>query len=591
MSSADVIFESKRDIKAERLATPSIFALGNAASWSSRLAGVSIVLGLLVVTALLVYASGGTRFAYAHATYVPIVAGAYFFRFPGGVIAGILAGLALGPFMPLDVEAGTSQSAANWLTRGGFFVLIGGLSGLASGAILRQLEIVRRDSYFDQLTGLPNRNLCRETLDRLILAAPTSSTPILVISAGLGRFEAMTSSFGHGHSDALQKAAADRLLFLLPEGMELFHISSGIFALLLRATPEEATRFGEELVKRLDEPFIIEGVPILPGGHAGLAQHGLHGTDALTLLRTSVSAFRDAEAVNAVISSYDEKKDMIHRRRLRLLPELQAAIRGSAELTLHYQPKIDLETGLCIGAEALVRWHHPERGLVPPSEFIPLAEQTTLIKPLTEEVMKMACAQLVRWKREGLDLALAVNVSIRNLEDETFPGSVADLLRQYEIDPSRLEIEVTESGLIGAPEAVVESLSTLRELGVLVALDDFGTGQSSLSYLRDLPADVLKLDRSFVRDLATNTKSAFIVEATIGAAHRLGFKVVAEGIEDQAGYDQLRSLLCDYGQGFFMARPMPESDFKVWIHDHQIARMRQKLPSAVPAPVRGTLRV
>ena len=584
MLSADVPFGSKSDINFERRVARSIFSAEKAASSSSLLAEASIVLGLLLLATLIVYASGGTRYAYAHATYVPIIAAAYFFRFPGGVLAGVLAGLALGPFMPLDVDAGTSQSAANWLTRGGFFVLIGGLAGLASGALARQLEIVRWEGYFDPITGLPNRNLCRETLESLIKAASSPSRPILVISIGLGRLDAITSSFGHGQSDALQKAAANRLLNLLPVGTDLFHISSGIFALVLTAAPEEATRLAEELVKGLDEPFIIDSVPILPGGHAGLAQHGLHGTEALTLLRTSVSAFRDAEEVNAVISSYDEKKDLIHSRRLRLLPELQAAIRGSGELTLHYQPKIEMETGICTGAEALVRWHHPGRGLLAPEEFIPLAEQTALIKPLTEEVIKLACAQLSRWNQEGLDdLALAVNVSIRNLEEESFSVSVADLLRDYGINPSRLEIEVTESGLIGAPEAAVESLSALRELGVSVALDDFGAGQSSLTYLRDLPADVLKLDRSFLRDLATNTKSAFIVRATITAGHRLGFKVVAEGIEDKAAYDQLRSLSCDYGQGFFIARPMPEPDFKVWIEDHRIALMGQKLPSASPA--------
>lgn len=224
-----------------------------------------------------------------------------------------------------------------------------------------------------------------------------------------------------------------------------------------------------------------------------------------------------------------------------------------------------MSTGACTGVEALIRWRHPERGLVPPSEFIPLAEQTALIGPLTDLVLRMALLQASAWKEQGRPLSIAVNVSIRNLEDGSFPLKIASLLATYGVHPSALEIEVTETGLMSAQNKVINALQSLRQLGVKVALDDFGVGQSSLAYLRNLPADVLKLDRSFIHDVSRDTKDQTIVQAIIGAAHKLEFEVVAEGIEDEPTYERLRSFACDFGQGYFIARPLSSTDFDGWL--------------------------
>lgn len=538
-------------------------------SWRWRLMGASLVLGFLLLSWVIVYASGGTRFAYVHVSYIPIIAAAAFFGLPGGLIGALLAGIAMGPLMPLDVGSAIAQSEANWLMRLGLFTLIGGVFGFVMLQQSRQLRTIRRHGYYDPLTGLPNRSRCLSELRKYIARRNDQSTVLL--SLAIGRFDATTSSFGHQASDELQRQAAKRIQRHLPDEAKLFHISSGVFALILTASLKTAEDLAYPLLGVLDEPFLIEGVHIWTGAHAGLARQDMHAPDALALLRASSAALREAETDERGLIIYDAAKDIERRATLALLPELQRALQDTDEIQLHYQPKIDLQTNVCLGAEALVRWHHPERGLIPPSQFIPLAEQTALIEPLTARILQLALQQLVIWKAAGHELKLAVNVSIRNLEGANFPTDIRDLIRCYEVDPSHLELEVTESGLMTSPDMVRANLLELRETGISIALDDFGTGQSSLSYLKDLPADTLKLDRSFLRDLATDPKGRLIVNATIQTAHRLGFRVVAEGIEDQCVYGLLRQMSCDQAQGFFISKPLPEHEFDAWLNEWTVA--------------------
>lgn len=531
-------------------------------SWRWRLLGIFLILALLLLSWAIVYVSGGTRFAYVHVSYIPIIAAAAFFGLPGGLIAAVLAGVAMGPLMPLDVAAATAQTAVNWLMRMGFFTLIGGLSGFVMLRQSRQLRAIRRHGFYDPLTSLPNRSRCLAELRKYM--ARQNEQPTVLLTLAIARFDATTSSFGHQASDELQRQAAERIQRHLPIEAKLFHISSGVFALILIASLKRAEDLAYPLLDVLNEPFLIEGVHIWTGAHAGLARQDMRAPDALAVLRASSAALREAEAAERGVIVYDAAKDLERRATLSLLPDLQRALQDTDEIQLHYQPKVDLRTGRCIGAEALVRWLHPERGIISPGQFIPLAEKTALIEPLTARVLKVALQQLARWKMVDLHLSLAVNVSVRNLESSQFPAFVHDLIRRYDVDPSDLELEVTESGLMTSPEVVRANLVTLRKTGISIALDDFGTGHSSLSYLKDLPADTLKLDRSFVRDLETDPKGRLIVSATIETAHKLGFQVVAEGIEDQHAYDLLRSLSCDQAQGFYISKPMPEHEFDAW---------------------------
>lgn len=548
-------------------------------SWRWRLLSLFLILALLLLSWSIVYVSGGTRFAYVHASYVPIITAAAFFGLPGGLIGAILAGLAMGPLMPLDVAAGTHQSLANWITRMGFFTLVGGLSGFVILRQSRQLRAIRRNGFYDPLTNLPNRSRCIAEFSKYLVRP--NPQPTILLTFAIANFDTTTSSFGHQASDELQRQAAERIQRHLPNGTRLYHINNGVFALILSASLEKAVDLAYPLLDVLNEPFLIQGVHIWTGAHAGLARQDMHAPDATTVLRASSAALREAEASERGVVVYDAAKDLERRTTLSLLPDLQRALQNTDEIQLYYQPKVDLRTGQCIGAEALVRWLHPERGIIPPDQFIPLAEKTALIEPLTATVLKAAIQQLGCWKTVDYSLSLAVNVSVRNLETPGFSVFVLDLVKSSGVNPANLELEITESGLITSPEMVRANLLSLRKMGISIALDDFGTGHSSLSHLKDLPADTLKLDRSFIRDLETDPKSGLIVGATIQTAHKLGFQVVAEGIEDQRTYDLLCSLSCDQGQGYFISKPLPKREFDAWFQSRAT-----RLPIVGPRKVR-----
>jgi EAL domain-containing protein (putative c-di-GMP-specific phosphodiesterase class I)/GGDEF domain-containing protein len=549
------------------LAALTTCAVGRTAPWRTKVAAALAVLALLLIAAGIVFLSGGTRYSYVHVTYVPIIAAAFFFGLRGGLAAGIAAGLVMGPFMPLDVQAWTYQDAGNWLTRTGFFVLIGSFSGMATDNLRRQLQTIRHSVYYDQLTKLPNRALCLEKLRHLIDARQSETATALAV--GLGSIEAVIAALSHEYADKLHKSAAQRLERLLPEGVELFSFGSGLFVALFSAPPEEVRKVALQMARSLDERFDIDGVPILSSGHAGLAICATSGGDAQSLLRGCVSAFQDAVSAKQDLATYDDRLHSSRRSKLRLMPDLQEAICTGEGITLHYQPVLDLKTGQCLGAEALIRWTHPTHGPLPPADFIAAAEQTALIRPLTRLVLNLALDQLREWQVEGLHLQLSVNISIRDLEDEDFPATVSYLLDKFGVAPSRLNLEVTETALMTSADVVLETLDALRKLGISIALDDFGVGQSSLSYLSGLPADVLKLDRAFAQDLETNPRAEVVIRAAVEAAHALGQKVVAEGIERLEVLDALRRISCDFAQGYLLSRPLPENQFRAWLIENR----------------------
>jgi diguanylate cyclase len=549
---------------AERQATPPAIKVA---------AAISILLLLAIATAV-VHQTGGTRYASVHFAYVPVIAAAYFFGLRGGLLAAIAAGLVLGPLMPLDVEAGTSQGTLNWLTRIGFFVLIGALSGLASDTLGRQLQTIRRQGLHDQLTGLPNRTQLLNALEEAIVEAQRQNSALILLSMALTDFEKAQSTFGSDYSDRLHIAAARRLEGLLPHGSQAFSIGGGMFAVPFYMPAEEIIPLGLRIAEAFDQRFDVDGIPILCSGHAGLAQFSTDGADAMSLLRASLSALREAEAANEHLRAYDGQLDRARHSKHRLLPDLQMALTSGNQITLHYQPVLDLSSGQCRRAEALVRWQHPTLGAIAPGDFIPAAERTALMRPLTDLVLDLAVAQLKRWQQEGINLQLSVNISVRDLEDTRFVESVRSLLSLHEVPASALELEVTEGALMTCPQTIVTNLEELRRLGISIALDDFGTGQSSLSYLAKLPADTLKLDRTFANDMKRSSRTAVAVRAVIDAAHNLGQKVVAEGLEDRDVVKMFRELSCDFGQGYVFSRPVSEADLRAWLLNHDIARLR-----------------
>jgi EAL domain-containing protein (putative c-di-GMP-specific phosphodiesterase class I) len=284
------------------------------------------------------------------------------------------------------------------------------------------------------------------------------------------------------------------------------------------------------------------------------------------LLQHADVAMYEAKRTHSGFGFYSVEHDPYNPVRLAMVGELRKALEAN-EVVLHYQPKIDLETGKVVGAEALVRWQHPARGLIPPADFVPMAERTGLIRPLSRYVLDLALAQCREWRDAGLGLKVSVNLSARNLLDPHLPDDVSGLLAKWSVPAAFLELEITESTIMVDPKRAMEVLRRLHTMGIALSIDDFGTGYSSLAYLKELPVNELKIDRTFVQNMASNRGDAFIVRSTIDLAHNLRLQVVAEGVEDESTMDELTKLGCNIAQGFHIGRPVPPQEFAEWLAD------------------------
>jgi diguanylate cyclase (GGDEF)-like protein/PAS domain S-box-containing protein len=428
-------------------------------------------------------------------------------------------------------------------------------------------ESLRKMRFFDQLTGLPNRVMLLNRLGRELAEAVRTSRPLAVLILALDRFRDITSTLGHHNADIIVRDLAARLGESLGDSDRVARLRGDEFGVLV---PDADTAFarqvGERILGYLDRPFMVQRLPIEVSASVGVAVAPEHGTEAETLLRRADAAVQAARRLgggaSVVYSSACEPHDPA---RLALLGELRRALGGN-ELLLHYQPKVDLKTRRVVGAEALLRWPHPKRGFVPPGDFIPLTEQTGLIRPLTRWVLNRAAGEARGWEREGRSLPVAVNMSARSLQDTRIVEEVEQAVRENDLRPDRLQIEVTESAVMTDTARAADVLSRLTSKGVSVSIDDFGTGYSSLGLLRRLPVRELKIDKSFVMGMAgEGGEDTAIVRSTADLAHNLGLSVVAEGVEDQWTLDLLSTLGCDEAQGFHIARPMASADFMGWL--------------------------
>jgi EAL domain-containing protein (putative c-di-GMP-specific phosphodiesterase class I) len=319
----------------------------------------------------------------------------------------------------------------------------------------------------------------------------------------------------------------------------------------------------------LRRPFALRGVAVELEASIGAALSPDHGTDVNTLVQRADVAMYDAKRSKAGIGTYSPDRDPYSADRLALLAELRRAL-DRDELVLHYQPKVAVAGGAVIGVEALVRWQHPERGLIGPAEFVPLAERTGTAAELTRWVLNAALAQCRAWRDQGIDLAVAINLAAANIVDATLPDAVSEALQRHGVPSNRLECEISEDTVMADPVRAMEVLGRLRELGLRLSLDDFGTGHSSLAYLKRLPLDEVKIDRSFVSGMTADENDAVIVRSTIDLARNLGLDVVAEGVEDEATLRGLGDLHCDIAQGFHLSRPLPAPELAAWLQARSV---------------------
>jgi len=428
-----------------------------------------------------------------------------------------------------------------------------------------QAHLLQHQAMYDGLTGLPNRALFSDRLQQAILIGRREQQPFALIAMDLDRFKEINDTLGHHIGDQVLRVVADRTRACLRESDTVARMGGDEFTILLATAGDGdgAVAAARKILKAFDVPADIAGQRVEIGASLGIAMFPEHGEEPLVLLREADAAMYLAKQTHAGYKLYSKDLGQGADDRLALQSELRHAIANN-ELELHFQPKIDFKADRIHGVEALVRWQHPRHGLLAPDKFIPLAEQTGLIKPLTQAVLRNALRQCEVWCRSGLDLSVSVNISAINIQDPEFPDQVAQLLKESSVPASRLELEVTETAVMAEPTRAVDCIKRLSSLGLQVSIDDFGTGYSSMAYLKELLVAKIKIDKSFVRDMAVNHNDAVIVRSTVELGHNLGLKVVAEGVESEAAWNRLKALGCDDAQGYYLSRPLPPDKFAEW---------------------------
>jgi diguanylate cyclase len=438
---------------------------------------------------------------------------------------------------------------------------------------------MRHQAHHDALTGLPNRTQLLERAHAL-LGEGDGTTSVAVLLIDLDRFKEINDVLGHASGDVLLAHVGPRMATAVREGDLLARLGGDEFAAVLpHADEKTAVAVAKRLLELLTETVDVGDVALQVDGSIGIAVANLGSDHTIdTLLRQADIAMYTAKRARCGYTVFHEDQDTSTRERLTLLGELRQAItRG--EIVLHYQPKLTLTDGKLVGVEALARWQHPERGLLSPAEFIPAAESTGLIVPLTLHVLELALAQMRRWRSAGHDFGVAVNLSPRCLAEPELTEQVTQLLWRYHVPATSLELEITENTLAHDPERALATLTALDEAGIRISVDDFGTGYSSMSYLKRLPVSELKVDRSFVAGMLACADDEVLVRSLVELGHNLGLTVVAEGVEDETTLHALEEVGCDVAQGFFLARPMPAEALRTWLGTHA-AR-------GVPAPRAG----
>ena len=421
--------------------------------------------------------------------------------------------------------------------------------------IRRQMEEIERRALYDELTDLPNRTLFGDRIEQAIAAAGQESHSAAVMLLDVDGFREVNDALGHETGDRLLQEVAGRLGETVRSSETLARLGGDEFGILLSpGSNEDATALAARIHGVLETPFSLSGFPLEIAVSVGIASYPEHGENVDTLLQHADVAMYIAKDGHAGTALYESEQDTSDAARLALAGELRGAI-DNEELVVHFQPKAELESGLIVGVEALVRWQHPERGFIPPNEFIPIAERTGLIKPLSQYVVASALRQCGEWRAAGFDLHVAVNLTIPDLLDLELPDRIGELLAETGVRPGQLELEITETTILADPFRVRQVLNRLNEMGLRLAIDDFGTGYSSLAYLKNLPVHTIKIDRSFVMGMCEDASDATIVRSTIDLARNLGLGVVAEGIESQEVWDALRADGCSLAQGYFISRP------------------------------------
>jgi diguanylate cyclase (GGDEF)-like protein len=432
----------------------------------------------------------------------------------------------------------------------------------------RQALIAERLALHDALTGLPNRVLFRTRTRQALHAAQRVGAGVAVMLMDLDHFKEINDTLGHHYGDEVLRQVGERLKATLGARDTVSRLGGDEFAVLVPEvpTPAHGVAIASAIRAAIARPFDVAGVRLELGASVGIATAPKHGWDVDVLMQRADVAMYQAKEGKTGVEHYLPELDGNSVQRLALAGDLRAALERE-QFVLHYQPKVDLRTGAVAGAEVLVRWAHPGHGSLLPDEFIPLAEHTGVIVPLSIYVLDHALRQAGAWREQGLDFGVAVNLSARTLIERELPDQIEDMCRRWKVPTRRLTLEITESMVVADPARTLPILARLHELGVEISIDDFGTGYSSMEYLKRLPVSEVKIDRSFVMPMATDARDAAIVLCTVNLARSLGLRVVAEGVETVEVQHRLRAMGCDQAQGFGFSRALPADEFGAWVVD------------------------
>ncbi|MCM5570136.1 EAL domain-containing protein [Burkholderiaceae bacterium FT117] len=446
---------------------------------------------------------------------------------------------------------------------------------LADSVAERERRLIA-SALSDPLTGLPNRALLADRIRQTIALSQRAGVQFAVAVLDLDRFKFVNDTLGHSTGDLLLKEVARRIRRSVREADTVARIGGDEFVLVLSGDAEAARTVSRAILEAMRAPLRHKDQLIDIGVSIGIAMYPAHGQDEVTLLRHADSAMYRAKRARSGEHVFDGEGSELQRSYLSMLGEMREALRNGA-FVLDFQPKLELASGRIAGLEGLVRWHHPQRGRVPPGEFIPFAEQTGFMREITRSVVEQGARFSKALADEGLDLCVSVNVSALDIENDAFARTVMEVLRKYPIDPRRLCLEITESGVVSESDTSMKNLRAIARAGVRLSVDDFGTGYATLKQLQRLPVNELKIDRSFVTGIQKDRGNMTIVRSTIELGKQLGLKVVAEGVETAQEMRCLARLGCDEIQGYHLARPMPEAEVVGWL------RMRQALYGSSPS--------
>jgi diguanylate cyclase (GGDEF)-like protein/PAS domain S-box-containing protein len=429
---------------------------------------------------------------------------------------------------------------------------------------------IEKTALFDTLTSLPNRVLLQDRLQLALKVARRETTSVAVLIADVVRLRDINGIMGHKDGDIVLQEIAKRLKKGLRESDTIARLGGDEFAIVLPAASlEGASLAAEKIQGMLEQPIVVHDIPLEIEVAIGIALYPDHGDTPATLLQHADSAMQLTKNDKRRFAIYNPRDDISSLKQLRLFGEIRQAINDNT-LTLYYQPKVDIKRGIATSVEALARWPHLTEGIISPSQFIPLVEQSGLIRPFTLWALNRAVEQCHYWGEAGIDLNIAVNLSTRNLLDPGLPDNIASLLGTHGINAKLLTIEITESAMMSRSESALRVLSHLHDMGLRISIDDFGTGYSSLAYLTQLPVDELKIDQSFVSNMSKSSTDEAIVRSTIDLAHNLGLSVVAEGVETKEIRDHLEMLGCDVGQGYFFSCPLSSDELSRWLADWRV---------------------